>query len=112
MMAIKSGGKVIGGKLTNAEKKALDIETRKVLAEYNEKNMTEIDAIMLWWLRRRLGFGEKRLREFYFDFRQEVNALTERYECEKIETPWVMTKKLLDEGIDLVAWERELDAMK
>lgn len=47
MMVLKSGGRVVGGKLTNAEKKALDIELRKQLAEYTRKYEIEILSLVL-----------------------------------------------------------------
>lgn len=110
MMVLKSGGKVIGGKLTNAEKRAMEIEIAKETAEWNDANLLELDAIVLWWIRRRLGYGEKRLKEFYQDFRLDVAELQSRYELYDGETsPFVMTQLLLDEGFDIRAWAEELD---
>ena len=37
MIVKKSGGKVIGAHLTNAEKKAMDIEIMKDIAEFDRK---------------------------------------------------------------------------
>lgn len=108
MTVLKSGGKVIGGHLTRAEKKAMDIEIAKETAEWNDANMFEIDAIVLWWVRRRLGFGEKRLKEFYQDFQTDIRELQSRYELHDGESsPFVMTKLLLDEGFDIKAWAEE-----
>lgn len=109
MMVLKSGGKVIGGKLTNAEKRAMEIEIAKETAEWNDANLLELDAIVLWWVRRRLGFGEKRLKEFYQDFNQDVAELGSRYLLHDGEgSPFVMTQLLKDEGFDIRAWADEV----
>lgn len=46
----KAGGKVYGAHLTAAEKKAMDIEIRRQLAEYDLKHANELDAMILWHL--------------------------------------------------------------
>lgn len=53
----KAGGKVYGAILTAAEKKAMDIEIQKELAEYDRKHIAEIDATILWVLHEQFGFG-------------------------------------------------------
>ena len=50
MRVKKAGGRVYGADLTAAEKKALDIELKRYFAEYDYKNIKEIDAIVLWVL--------------------------------------------------------------
>ena len=61
----KAGGKVYGAILTAAEKKAMDIEIQKELAEYDRKHIAEIDATILWVLHEQFGFGAQRLRTYY-----------------------------------------------
>ena len=61
MQVLKSGKHIIGVKLTAAEKKALDMETRRSLAEYTRKHELEIEAIVIRQLRRLTGGGEVRL---------------------------------------------------
>ena len=56
MIVKKVGKHVIGGHLTAAEKKAIDIEARKAYAEYDRKNANELDAIWLVYLHCRYGF--------------------------------------------------------
>ena len=58
----KAGGKVYGAILTAAEKKAMDIEIQKELAEYDRKHIAEIDATILGVLNEPFGFGAQRLR--------------------------------------------------
>ena len=50
MQVKKAGGKVYGAVLTAAEKKAMDLEIQRELAEYDRKHIAEIDATILWVL--------------------------------------------------------------
>ena len=50
MQVKKAGGKVYGAILTAAEKKAMDLEIQRELAEYDRKHIAEIDATILWVL--------------------------------------------------------------
>ena len=43
MQVKKAGGKVYGAVLTAAEKKAMDLEIQRELAEYDRKHIAEID---------------------------------------------------------------------
>ena len=57
MQVKKAGGKVYGAILTAAEKKAMDLEIQRELAEYDRKHIAEIDATILWVLHEQFGFG-------------------------------------------------------
>lgn len=106
-MVVKKSGKLIyGADLTAAEKKAMDIEIRKCMADYTNNNLMEMDAIILWILHEQLGFGEKRLRKFYDNFHVELKALTDRYEMDGEEV-YLCQKKLKDIGIDIDKWHKE-----
>lgn len=111
MIVKKAGGKVIGANLTAAEKKALDIEIKKELVNFNRQNWIEIDALFVWWVRRRLHFGEKRLKKFYFEFHEEFRKLIERYELGSEDGPWLCTEQLKEEGFDLEAWHDEAEKL-
>ena len=50
MRVKKTSGKVYGAVLTIAEKKALDMEIKRRLAEMDKKNMEEVDAVVLYVL--------------------------------------------------------------
>lgn len=104
MTPIKINGKIFGAKLTAAEEKALEIEVRKKIAEYDRQNCNEIDAIILWILMSEFGFGEKRLKKFHDTFAPAIHGLADRYEMDPTELVWLCTKKLLDKGIDIEAW--------
>lgn len=94
--------------LTSAERKALDKEIEKQLAEWDIKHMTELSALILYVLHSTFGFGKKRLKDFYFQFADEIFELTQRYDLDDSDDVWLCTKKLKEYGIDLPEWEKEL----
>ncbi len=107
MRVKKSLGRVYGAELTAAERKAMNIEIEKQLAEYTRKHQAEFDALVLWELHIQLGWGEKRLRKFFDAFGGAVNALVKRYEMEDEDDVWLCTQKLKEMGVDIEQWERE-----
>lgn len=109
MTPIKSGGKVIGAHLTNAEKKALDIEARKTYAEYDRANANEIDAIFLLYLREKYGFGHDRLKDAYIHMASEIEALAKRYEMTgEGDRVFIATYRLKELGCNVEAWSKEV----
>lgn len=111
MLVKKAGKVVIGAKLTSDEQRALDIEIKKAAAEMGRKHADEIDAILLWYLREKLGFGYERLKAFHHDFASEFFALCDRYEMEEEdERIWLCSKKLkdYDPRIDIHVWNEEM----
>lgn len=90
--------------LPGMSKNAMDREIRRQLAEYNEKNDTEIDSMVLYILHNEFGFGEKRLKRFHDSFIEELKNLQERYLMEDADIPWLCTRKLKDAGIDISKW--------
>lgn len=107
MRVMKFGNTILGVNLTTTEKKALDLEIQRQLAEFDQKHEIEMEATVLWVLHERFGFGSKRLREFYEDFDKEIKRLLSRYEMEESDRVWLCTKKLKDLGIDLDEWRKE-----
>lgn len=103
-MRVKKVGKVLlGADLTREEQHVLNMEIQKSLAEYDQKNTDEIDAMILWNLHLIFGFGEKRLMEFYNSFSKDLHAMCERYELtDEGDELWVCTHKLKEKfGIDI-----------
>lgn len=90
----KAGDKVYGADFTAAERKAMNLEIQRQLAEYSRKHANEIDAIILWQLHAQYGFGEKRLRRFYDRFKAEYFDLIKRYEMDEGDNIWLNTYKL------------------
>ena len=116
MVVIKSGGQVIGGKLTAAEKKAMNIEINRALAERMKQNEIAVDAMILWAMHEEFGFGEKRLKRFYDNFIPRYKALMEFYGihpgdksfgAEETDTEWLHVRKLKEIGVDLESWHKE-----
>lgn len=83
------------------------MEIRRQLAEYDEKNNIEIDAMVLWVLYSEFGWGKKRLKRFWDCFANELKALTDRYVMDNCDTVWLCTRKLKDAGIDILQWLEE-----
>ena len=104
MVIKKSGGKIFGASLTTAEQKAMDMEIRRQIAELDAKNDKEIDAIILWILHHKFGFGEIRLKRFHDNFIPEIKALIDRYEMEECDDAWLCTRMLKEDGIDISKW--------
>ena len=94
MKVKKAGKRVFGAVMSAAEKKAMDMEIQRQLAEYDRKHIREIDALVLWELREQLGFGNKRLKKFYDNFSRGIEALIRRYEMEQGDDVWLCTYKL------------------
>lgn len=107
MQVKKAGGRVYGATFTAAEKKAMDLEIQRQIAEFDRKNMVEIDALILWELMEQLGFGEKRLRQFFDRFEPALEALIKRYEMEESDQIWLCTHMLKERGIDVEKWNKE-----
>ena len=102
----KVNGIIYGYEMTAAEKKAMDIEIRRSLAEYDRKNADEIDAMFLWVMHDQFGFGYDRLKRIHDVFRPALDALCARYEMnEPGDDVWLCTKKLKDNvGVDIAEW--------
>ena len=109
-MVVKQVGKLIlGADLNEKEKKALDIELGKEFAKYNLNNANEVDAIILWVLHDQFGFGHDRLKKFHAAFQPSLEELCKRYEMtNKDDELWLCTRKLLDIGVDIEVWNKEV----
>lgn len=105
MVVKKAGGKIYGAVLTSAEKKAMNMEIERQLAEYTRKHEVELNAMILYVLHEQLGFGEQRLRKFFMTgsrWRLTHWSNTTRW---TMKTPsGLCTRKLLDMGIDVEKW--------
>ena len=110
MRVKKTGGKVYGATLTDAEKKAINMEIRRQLAEMVKNNMEEVDATVLYVLMTEFGFGKKRLRRFHGTFDEQITALVNRYEMDSDDDVWLCTEMLKRRGIDINQWNKELES--
>ena len=104
----KTGKNIFGAVLTSAEKKAMDIEIQKELAEYDRKNVKEICSIIIRILRDEFGFSKKKAKQFYMSVDSSVMNLIRYYELGLGDDAWISTRILKEQGIDIDEWEAEL----
>ena len=95
MRVKKAGGRIFGGTMSAAEKKAMDLEIQRQLAEYDRKHLIEI--------------GPKRLRQYYDSFRACTNELVERYQMDTGDDVWLCTQMLKRIGVDVEQWHKEVN---
>lgn len=107
MIVKKYGKTVFGADFTAEERKAINMETRRAIAEHTRQHELEIEAIVIRQLRRLTGWGETRLKRFYMDFAPELKSLCTHYEMPEVDAPWLCTQELKKEGFDIEAWHRE-----
>jgi hypothetical protein len=107
-MRIKKSGKyIMGAELTAAEKRAMNIEISKQLAEYTRKYQVEIESIFLREMRQKYGHGAVRLRRDFDDFANDLDDLIKRYELGDEDRLWIVQQQLKAEGFDVEQWHRE-----
>lgn len=106
MQVKKSNRKIFGVNLSVAEKKALDIEISRQLAEYSQKYEEEIEAMVLLMLRTEFGFGEERLKRAHKALSEGIDNLVERYQMEDEDAAWLCTYKLKEQGFDISKWDK------
>lgn len=109
MLFKKTKGKVYGIEMNSAEKKAMDMEIRRQMAEYDRKNALEIDALVLWVLHERFGYGPVRLKRFHDAFVGELQELLRRYEMEETDQVWLCTHMLANYGVNVDEWWKETE---
>lgn len=94
---------------TVAERKAMEREILVQTARNIERMSSDLQALVLWSIHEKYGYGKKKLLDFQKDFRPLIAELQRFYECENAdETEFVCKYKLKHEvGIDV----DELDPM-
>lgn len=100
-------GRAYGCDMSAAERKGMNMEIQRQLAEYDKKHWRELDSLILYVLYTEFGFREKRLKRFYEIFAKAIKGLVNRYDMEDEDQVWLCTKKLKDFGIDISEWEAE-----
>ena len=103
----KQSNKVFGAVLTASEKKAMDMEIQRQIANYTLMHNRELEAMILWTLHENFGFGPKRLKRFSNKFVVAVEILVHNYELDNSDDAWICTHKLKAYGVDLEQWEHE-----
>lgn len=93
--------------VTDPIQHAMLCEIQRQISEYDKKHAIEFDAMVLWFLHKKYGFGKKRLRRFYDDFVPVQDDLIRRYELGKADTGWLCMEELKQIGVDVVQWDEE-----
>lgn len=101
MRVKKFKGNVYGADLTANERKAMNMEIQRQIDAYNQNNVDEIDAMILWHLHEEFGFGKKRLLRFYETFGSKMKELSDQYLMEESKMPQLYQYKLKEYGIDV-----------
>lgn len=100
----KHKSKVYGASFTAAEKRAMELEIKRQIAEYEREHCKEVDAMILWALHEVFGFGPKRLRKFFDNFSETMERLHKWYEMDESDESWLCSYKLKSIGIDIEEW--------
>ena len=89
--------------LPNKTRKAINDEINRQTGENVRKLSHNIQALVLWSLRKQLGWGKKRLLRFQKNFMPLIQELQEYYQLDNAsETEFVCLHKLKNEvGIDV-----------
>ena len=97
-------------KMTCAERKAMQREIDKQLAQNVKKLEIDLKTLVLYRLHAKEGWGKVRLLRFYEDFNEDIKALERFYGTEKPEdSNFLFRKLLLDEtGIDVEKLDKEM----
>ena len=103
-------GKVFGAELTAKERKAMDMEINRQLAEKDKQYAADVDAMILYVLMSRYGWRKKRLKDFWKAFVEEHKALREFYLMDDPgDNEWLAHTKLKEIGVDVQQWYDDLD---
>lgn len=110
MQLKKHNGKAYGADFTTAERKAIELEVGRMVAEANEKNAANFDVLVLYTLYAHYGWKKDRLKKFWQAFCQEHKELCERYMMYGVgDNTWLAKKKLEEIGVDVEEWYKEMD---
>lgn len=91
-------------KMTAKERKAMDDEIDRQLAEATRRQEGDIDALLLWYLHTEYGFGEKRLRKFIEGFNTRLRELSDWYDMDERDQMFLVRRELEKIGIDVDEW--------
>lgn len=107
MIVKKHKGKPFGAVLTVQERMAMKLEINRQIAEQNEKNKENIDAMILYVLMAHYGWKKQRLHKFWKAFITEFETLQEHYQNTQPE--YLAHEKLKEIGVDIHEWYKECE---
>ena len=85
--------------------RAMMHEIHQQCLEADEMLTLDVDTMVLWSLHRHLGFGVKRLHDFYVFMAAEHRRMREFYEMDEL---YPERQKLKELGVDVEAWQKEV----
>ena len=94
----------IHGKLSHEVRQKIRREARTQMLEQHRKINADFDAMVLWVLHSRFGFGKKRLERFYEEFLKEYEEMKEYYASNDDTIIFAAREKLKRIGVDVYAW--------
>ena len=96
----------LGGKMmTPAMQRAMEHEINQQCLEHDERLSLDIDTVVLWTLHQHLGFGKKRLHDFYIAMTAEHRRMRECYQTDDL---YPERYKLRELGVDVEQWQKEI----
>ncbi len=96
----------LGSKMmTPAMQRAMEHEINQQCLEHDERLSLDIDTMVLWTLHRHLGFGKKRLHDFYIAMAAEHRRMREYYQMDDL---YPERHKLKEMGVDVEQWQKEI----
>ena len=93
------------GIMTPNMRMAMDHEINQQCLEADERLALDIDTMVLWTLHRHLGFGVKRLHDFYVAMAAEHRRMREYYQLDDL---YPERYKLKELGVDVEQWQKEV----
>lgn len=93
------------GKMTPTQVTAMREEINRQCLEADARLTLDMDTVVLWTLHRHLGFGRKRLHDFYLAMAAEHQRMREYYQIDDL---YPERYKLKELGVDVEAWQKEI----
>mgnify|MGYP007068968065 CR=1 FL=1 len=87
-------GTIYGADLTAKERRAMNIEINRQIVEADRKYLNNVDAMILYFLHKHLGFGKRRLRRAWEQFTVIHDDLVNYYEMPD-DDAWLADRKRL-----------------
>ena len=94
------------GIMTPEMQMAMEHEINQQCLEADAKLALDVDSMVLWTLHTHLGFGPKRLHDFYLAMAAEHRRMREHYEMDSL---YPERRKLKELGADVEQWQKEVD---
>lgn len=96
----------LGSKMmTPNMKRAMVHEINQQCLEADERLALDVDTMVLWTLHTHLGFGKKRLHDFYVAMAAEHRRMREYYQLDDL---YPERYKLKELGVDVEQWQKEV----